>query len=406
MDLDSLFVSRLLQSSSDEFREASKKIQPNLIGGTEKDIYVFIRNYFRESKGIVPSILAIRKKFPDFKPIKAEDSIQFYCSELKDRAEYELMTKANTLVQNKLFNKDLTGAKDELKKLFQSLGESSFSEASTMKSLYVENIQDYIKARKLDGHIGLQTGISGLDNHIGGITDEMIVIMGKVAVGKTFLLLIIANGLWKQLQVPIVVVSNELSLKKMSGRMASIEGHFSYSKFKRGTLTKKEENKIKSVKEIVKGRPDIYFINGNGKDVNDIEFEIMAIQPKPGLLLVDGFYLTNMHVKDDFGNVRAASRAYRELKSRLGIPLIGTTQMTEGFEAKYAKALGEDADIVMYLWRSPQMKDMNRMGVNFTKIRDEDDELKLQFNWDFEHFIFDEITGEEPPDESSEQSYD
>ncbi|MFA5715873.1 MAG: DnaB-like helicase C-terminal domain-containing protein [Candidatus Paceibacterota bacterium] len=344
----------------------------------------------------------MRTKFPDVELIQPNDSIEFYIDELQNREKYEALTNSNTAIQNKLFNKDIEGAFEELKKLNSFFGKISVDESITVASGFGDRVKNYLNAKKCEGKIGWQTGFEAIDKHIGGIADEYLVIMGTAGIGKTFGLLMMGKNIWMQMDKPVFLVSNEIAPKKMGGRLDAILSQVNYSKYRKGLLSSAEEKKIAKLKEMYKVLPEFYMTNGAGKNVDDIEFEIMSIDPKPGLLLVDGLYLTDMGFNDEYKNTSTASRAYQRLKSKLGIPLIATTQMTDDFKTKYARAIQEDADAVLYLKQPPNFRDMKRMELIFTKIREEDSFLKLQMNWDFDKWNFSQIKDDDEGDSDSE----
>jgi intein/homing endonuclease len=227
-------------------------------------------------------------------------------------------------------------------------------------------------------------------------------VVNDILVHNTFLELMMGKNIWMQMDKPVFLVSNEIAPKKMGGRLDAILSQVNYSKYRKGLLSSAEEKKIAKLKEMYKVLPEFYMTNGAGKNVDDIEFEIMSIDPKPGLILVDGLYLTDMGFNDEYKNTSTASRAYQRLKSKLGIPLIATTQMTDDFKTKYARAIQEDADAVLYLKQPPNFRDMKRMELIFTKIREEDSFLKLQMNWDFDKWNFSQIKDDDEGDSDSE----
>ena len=392
MNIDALFISSILkEKSAEKFRLAVKKISNDKLIGIEKTVYQFIKDYYRQSDGKIPSVKAVRTKFPEVELIQPNDSIEFYMDELLNREKYDKLTTANTAIQNKLFNKDINGAIEELKKLNSAIGKIAVEDSTTVRSNFGERIKSYLNAKRNDGKIGWQTGFEAIDTHIGGLSDEYMVIMGSRGVGKSFLSLMIGKNIWVQMTAPVFLVTNEIPAKKMGMRLDTITSEVSYSKYRKGLLDSKDEKKIKKLSEMYKILPEFYMTNGAGKSVDDIEFEIMSVDPKPGLLLVDGLYLTDMGFKGEYENTAAASRAYQRLKQKLGIPLIVTTQMTADYQTKYARAIEEDADIVFYLKQRPEYRDLKRMELIFPKIRDEDSYLKLQLNWNFEKWDFSQI---------------
>lgn len=405
MDIDNLFISSILISGAESFKEVVKLVPTEFVQGEERGVYTFIKNYFRESKGILPSISAVKTKFDTFIPIKPKDSIHFYVSELKERTEYELLTESVTHIQNNLFVKDVEKAKEEYRKIGIKLAGLEMSEAVTAKNNLSDRIKDYKKAKENKGEIGYKTGLDTFDNILGGITDEMFIIMGKRGLGKTFCSLFIANNIWKQLpkDKPVLYISNEMSVSKITKRLDSAVGEFNYSRYRKGLLKKDEIQKLKSLRRIYEERSEFICISGVGKSVDEIEYEI--INARPGLLVCDGLYLTDMGKNDQYKDTASASRAYQRLTKRYDLPAILTTQITNEGEAKYARAIEEDADVVVKMHQSPAMKTDTVMGFDFAKVREEDSDIKTFMTWDFENWVFKE-NAYDTADSDEEQEYD
>lgn len=405
MDIDGLFISSIMSVDKNEFLEAVKYIPNDFVQGEEREIYQWIKIYFKRSKKcLLPSHKALRAKFADFSFQKTEDTLDFYVAELRDRADYHILTDGNTIIQRHLFSKDIENAKKELRKIGISLAKNEMLEASTIKSNLKKRKEKYVKNKKLKGRIGLQTGIDVVDKHIGGMVDEYFVIMGPQGIGKTFLLLLIMCNFWKQVKGPVAIISNEISQGKMEGRIDSFMGGFSYSRYRKGLLYPEEAKKFVGLGEVYKALPELHIIPGAGKSVEQIEYELMSIDGLSALG-VDGLYLTDMNKEDEFRNTNAASRAYQRMVSKMLLPAVFTTQMTDKDETKYARAIGEDADIIVKMWRDRAMKDSSLMQLVFKKIREEDSDLEVMLDWNFNKWLFREHV-KSYKDSGMEQSYD
>ncbi len=402
MNIDSDFINKLLSVDIVKFKDTLKLVSEDMVQGEEQFIYKYIRKYYKDTKGGKITYKAIKRKFPDFVQTKVKEDIVYFCNELKDRREYEILTRGVSNVQNSLFEKDLEKSRTELKTLGIKLGELSLLTSETALRGLSERKKDYIKVRSNDGIIGYTTGISIFDKNIGGIVDEMIILMGKRAIGKTFLSLFMANNIWTQLDGSIVYVTNEISPKKLLKRLDSIVCGFSYSKYRKGLLNKKEENKLKELSKIYKKRSEFYVIYGAGKSSSDIEYELLSLEPK--LFIVDGLYLTYEGFNDSFKNTMTASRNYQRIISKYGIPGIFTTQMNEDNEAKYARAIEEDADIVVKMSQSPNLRTDKVMSLKFVKVREEKSDDEVFMNWDFDNWIFTEKSYD-VPEEDAEVSF-
>jgi len=403
MDIDALFISKLLDTSQEEFRETVKIIPDEYIQGIERHVYSFIKKYYRESKGKMPTPIAVKKKFPDFKRVKASDSLHYYRTELRNRSEYETFTRYITSIQDNLFNKDIDKAKENFHGLGIDIAKHSLHTTETARTGFSDRRREYNKIKSGEISLGYKTGIPLFDKHIGGITDEFFAVVGKRGVGKTFLLLLMMANIWKQVNNPVVFVSNEMGLKKILKRVDSVVGRFNSSRYRKGQLTQKEEIRLKKLPKLYKKLSELYVINGAGKSVDEIEYELISLEPS--LLCVDGLYLTNMGFNDPYRDTLAASRAYQRISQRYSLPTIATSQLNDDEVTKYARAVEEDADIVLRMRQPPALKTDKVMKIDFLKIREEDGDIINYLEWNFDKWSFKEIDYD-TADESQEQEFE
>lgn len=395
MNLDKSFISLIIQENNPEFfKKAIKLVPPSLLSDKEKQIYEFILNYYRETKGSLPSKTVILNEFKEYKLYKnITDKIEYFANKLKERKEYNLLTTAISTIGNSLISKDLEKAKEIYREYAYKLGETDIETVTTVKSTLIERQKEYLDAKKNKGKIGYYVGIPTLDKHLGGINKEFIILMGRQGVGKTFLSLMMVCSIWKEVNSPVLIVSNEMPVNEIYKRIDAIVTGINFSRYRKGLLTKEEEVKLKNLKKMYNNLPDLYVINGAGKSAYDIEYDIVAINPS--IILIDGIYLTDMGKNDFVSDTIAASRAYQRINKKYSIPIIATSQMANDKGTKYARALQEDADIVLSMFQNQHLKDANLMRLFFYKLRNDNSDVEAFIKWDFDNWDFGESENSE-----------
>lgn len=391
MNLDKSFISLLIQENNKEFfKKAIKLVPPSLLADKEKQIYQFILNYYKETKGSLPSKVVIQNEFKDYKLYKnVTDKIEYFANKLKERKEYNLLTTAISSIGNTLISKDLNKAKELYREYAYKLGETDIETITTIKSTLINRQKEYLDAKRNKGKIGYYVGIPTLDKHLGGISKEFIILIGRQGVGKTFLSLMMICSIWKEVNNPILIVSNEMPINEIYKRIDAIISGINYSRYRKGLLFEEEEVKLKNLKKIYGSLPDLYVINGAGKSAYEIEYDIVAINPS--IVLIDGIYLTDMGKNDFVADTIAASRAYQRMNKKYSIPIIATSQMSNDKGTKYARALQEDADIVLSMFQNQHLKDANMMRLFFYKLRNDNSDVEMFIKWDFDKWDFGEI---------------
>lgn len=402
-NLDTEFLSALLLADKKQFLDGLQKIDVKLLDGLEQKVYIYIREHYRKYKE-QPNKLVVIQKYPKLKFHNVKATLQYYIDELYIRSDYSIMTENSSEIQQCLMNQDIDTAKSLFRKTIEAIETVRMFATYTLGGKLTERLKKYIEHKESGGIIGLQTGIKKIDDHIGGIQDEMFVILGRSGLGKTFFMLLIAKAFAFQLKKPIAIVSNEMSTTKLGFRLDSDFAEVSYSRYRKGLCTTEEEKKLVKLRKIYKNDIcKIHLISGVGKSAEQIGYELAVLDI--GAFFVDGMYLQNQGFSDPFNNTLSASRTYREIVKQLNCPGIFTSQSTKEDEAKYARAIQEDADMVLLMRQPPVLKDEKVMNFLFTKIREEEGDLQFWLNWVFDNWDFSERNYDEA-DTEMEQTFE
>ena len=392
MNIDKALVSLIIEKQDKNlFKNAIKIIPVDFLEGEEREVYKWIIDYYRSSKGILPSKTALKIQFPKFSLYKnVNDSVEFFAEKLKERKDYQIFSKYITNIGNSIFAQDLEKAKIQYRELGQKLSQYEVEDKiSSIKETLIERHKNYLRVKKNQGKIGLSVGIPTIDKHIGGLSKEFFIIAGRQGIGKTFLTLFMSCAFWKETDRPILIVSNEMPTQEIYSRIDSIMANINASKYRKGQLNKEEEKRLRDLTKIYEQLPDLYVINGAGMSAFDVEYEIVALNPS--LLVIDGIYLTDMGKNDFVADTIAASRAYQRINKKYSIPIIATSQLSKDNSTKYARALQEDADIVLSMFQNNHLKDLNLMRLYFNKIRYESSDVEAYINWNFDSWDFGEV---------------
>lgn len=396
MDLDSGFVNSIFIISKDRQKllNAFRQVPSSLIKDENaKAVYDFIKARYTNT-GKFPSREAIQFKFPEFRTEKPNDDYTFYADELNRRVKYTLMTNEVNAMQEMLFSKNVETAEKKLYDLSFRMGSLTQKSELTYREAMSQRFERYVTIRDTSpGMVGHPTGIPMLDKHLGGLTSEMFIIMAETGVGKTFFMLMIAAHLWLTRNLRVVIVSNELAPDMMYSRMDSILARVNYSRYRKGLLNEVEEDRLLAIDLLTKDLPELLVLRGAGRSVTEVEYEVLSREPD--LLCVDGLYLTDMGFNDQIKNTMMASRAYQQLIKKYEIPTILTTQMT-GDVTKYARAIQEDADVVLKMSRTEADEKKKIMNFAFTKVREESRDLQWMSNWDFDKWDFTAMNIDKP----------
>jgi replicative DNA helicase len=238
-------------------------------------------------------------------------------------------------------------------------------------------------------YIGVPTGLSEFDKIYGGIyPGEFGVVIGSPGRGKSILLLnfVIHAAM---LNLPVVIVTVEMSKMQMEYRLDSRLTQIRGEKFRKKTLLKKEILQwLRRMKEFKK-RGRIYIIDfPDGVSANAINLKLRQaeeyLKTKRYLLVVDYLNLMLPNNKVDGGKnswqvVGAISDDLKKLARKKHIPIWtaaqfskkGSKQKTAAAEdVGYGAGIAQDADFELGLIQTPEMKEEGLLHIICMKGRE------------------------------------
>lgn len=212
----------------------------------------------------------------------------------------------------------------------------------------------------------------------------------------------------------VLQITTEMSEEQMRDRyeailMGKMCGEFNYSKFKSGKL---EQAKVEEYFDFLDNTmPHLEeLIIDTATGVTDISAKID--QYNPDLILIDGAYLLedDRGADQDWLRIAHITRDLKTLAKVKNKPIFINSQADSNTSIKkgpelgnigYSKAIGQDSDVVLALFRDENMIDDNEMQVKVLKQR-EGILCKVMINWDFRVMNFDPLYTDYNEDKQSE----
>jgi hypothetical protein len=337
--------------------------------------------------------------------------VETFAKKIVNRALRTKLTEGVKEVMLRDIIKDPSSARDSLAKLVRetsfSLGQvSSYTDTSTATTV----LDDYLKAKNRGGGLlGLSSPWPNVDIHSLGLQEgELTVILAKRKMGKSWMLLKwMLHALYNDLKPSesILVVSMEMPVALCYRRMAAIDLKLDYKRFRAGTLTTEEEEKLTAWVEAAKTpdptKPTIHVIGPNTvRDVADIAAK--AAEFRPRCVAIDGFYILGRNSNSGMWErmINTVTEIKLDLCAGLNLPVLATTQFkgtkgkneltVDADDAAYAKAIGDYADAMRGLVADAEM-DANRqrllVGMESREFRPVD----ILINFDLSAMNFSEI---------------
>ena len=352
--------------------------------------------YFPENAEVYRAIMAIRSagKSVDFLTVADHinklpngDSALAYCAEIVkntpsvasagtyagivreravDRALYELGSQAMEISQGELDTQSKIAAIQAAAMAIDSgTGADEVVKASDVLIDQVEVWQDrHDRFNSGETLMGLSTGLKDLDEKLGGLLPEqLIIIAGRPAMGKTTLAMGFAAHAAIHAGKSALVVSLEMSKGQLLDRVIASEGKIPLGLLKNGTACQSHGAEQTAAAGAVR-RANLFFADRSGATVGRIRSLARRHKMRYGLdlLVIDYLQLMEGEGGNRTEQISSISRGCKLLASELQIPVVLLSQLSRKCEERPNKrpipsdlresgAIEQDADIILFVYR-------------------------------------------------------
>jgi len=225
-----------------------------------------------------------------------------------------------------------------------------------------------------EGVVGVPTGLTDLDNRLGGLhKQDLIIIAGRPSMGKTALATNIAfhaakNIEKKQSKSTVAFFSLEMSSEQLSTRILSEQSRIRSNDIRRGKVSEKEfEQFIEASKNIVD--LPLYIDETPAITISAISNRARRIKRLFGLELIVVDYIqlmrsgsTNRKNENRVQEISEITQGLKALAKELDVPVLALSQLSRAVEQRDDKkpqladlresgSIEQDADVVMFVYR-------------------------------------------------------
>ena len=368
----------MLVASKNFYDPMHKKI----FAAIEKLIYggmlanpITLKNYFENEKDDlnVPEYLVKITKFSTSSRQAIEYSKLIYDLFVKR----ELIKISEDVIDNaKLNDLDNDGQKiiENFEKSLFDLAEKGSFNSSLVKfdEAMRQTIEMASNAYKNDeGIVGVPTGLSDLDDKLGGLhKSDLVIIAGRPSMGKTALATNIAFYAAKKLQdegkkSSIAFFSLEMSSEQLSTRILAEQSRIKSNDIRRGKISEEQFDKFIETSKNVTELP-LYIDETPAISIAALSNRSRRIKRLYGLDMVVIDYIQLMRASNfKDGRVQEISEITQGLKAlakELSVPVLALSQLSRAVEQRDSKkpqlsdlresgSIEQDADVVMFVYR-------------------------------------------------------
>lgn len=219
-----------------------------------------------------------------------------------------------------------------------------------------------------DALTGLSTGLTELDKMTSGLHPaDLVIVAGRPSMGKTTLVMNIAEHAAIQTKKPVLVFSMEMPAESLAMRMISSLGRVKQQNLRTGKLSDDDWPRITHAVHMLSETP--LFIDDTPalapSEMRARARRIAREHQQLGLIVVD--YLQLMKVPGMKADNRTAeiseiSRSLKSLAKELNVPVIALSQLNRSLESRTDKrpvmsdlresgAIEQDADLICFIYR-------------------------------------------------------
>ena len=388
--IGSVLVNNEILDEISSFINSEKFYDPS-----HKKIYKIIKNL--NAKGLIANPITIKNFFENDDKDSLKDvggseylvKLTRFSSSTRQAIEYskiihenfvkrELISISNEITMSSTSDDINKSAEDIIedaeKYLFDLAERGSFSQSFIKFNIAVDRtIEMATLAMKSDqGLVGVPTGLTDLDEKLGGLhKSDLVIIAGRPSMGKTALATNIAYNAAKNIQSlekksSVAFFSLEMSSEQLSTRILSEQSRITSNDIRRGKATEEQINKYIETSRNIYDLP-LYIDETPAITVATLSNRARRIKRLFGLdlVVVDYIQLMRGNSFQFEGRVQEISQITQGLKAlakELSVPVLALSQLSRAVEQRDDKlpqlsdlresgSIEQDADVVMFVFR-------------------------------------------------------
>jgi replicative DNA helicase len=222
---------------------------------------------------------------------------------------------------------------------------------------------------------GVPTGFTDLDEMTSGLQpSDLIIVAARPSMGKTSLVLNIAQHVGTRTDMTVGLFSLEMSKEQLFLRMLTAEARINAHRLRGGFLGERDWGRLSQAIGTL-GEAKIFIDDTPSIGVLEMRAKCRRLAAEHGLHLVIIDYIQLMQGRGRFENrtleVASISRSMKGLAKELNVPIVVLSQLSRAPEARAGHrpqladlresgALEQDADVVVFIYREDQYADRSQ----------------------------------------------
>ena len=269
---------------------------------------------------------------------------------------------------------------DTEKRIFEICQKRNLSDFVPIRDVVTNALHKIELASKTQGSVtGIPTGFVDLDYRTAGLQpSDLVLIAARPSMGKTALVLNIAQHVAFKQKKSVAIFSLEMSKEQLVNRLFSLESKVSGQSIRTGQLTDSDWEKLAETAGII-GQSNLIIDDTPGITVSELRSKCRKFKLEKGLDLIIIDYLQLMsgggRNESRQQEISEISRSLKAIARELNVPVLALSQLSRAVEQRpdhrpmlsdlrESGAIEQDADVVMFIYRDDYYnKDTEKPGV-------------------------------------------
>ena len=301
------------------------------------------------------------------------ENTEFHAQIVRDKWMRRQLIQASATIREIAQNgeKDLVDVLDESQEEIFRLNSLNVNRGFIpLGSLINQSLKDIEELyHKKEQYVGIPSGFTDLDILTSGLQrGDLIIIAARPSMGKTTLVLNIAQNIALDQELPVAVFSLEMPARQVAMRMLAAEAQIDFAKLRIGNITDQNwSNLTQGATTLMEAGSRISIHEARGITIQTVRAEARRLKSQQehlALIIVD--YLQLLRGTGQYAGreqeIAEISRALKALAWELDVPIIACSQLNRELERRPDKrpqladlresgAIEQDADLVVFLHR-------------------------------------------------------
>ncbi|MBK5189127.1 MAG: replicative DNA helicase, partial [Gemmatimonadaceae bacterium] len=298
-------------------------------------------------------------------------NVEYHAKIVKEKALLRRLIETSTTIITEAFQGRATAEElldDAEQRIFQVSQQRGLQGFTRVKELMWPTMER-IEALQRGGKTitGVASGFTDLDELTSGFQPaDLVIVAARPSMGKTALVLNIAQYAAIEKNVPVALFSLEMSKESLVQRMLTAEGRVDAQKMRKGLLRDEDYSRLARAAGILSGAP-IWIDDSAAITLLEIRSKARRLKADQdiGMIVIDYLQLIQGPASSESRQqeISQISRSLKALAKELAVPVIALSQLSRAPEQRAGDhrpqlsdlresgAIEQDADLVMFIYR-------------------------------------------------------